>query len=75
LTEVSASAEELAGVRVIVELQSLTFEQVNHLWGSLGGKQVPFALYRARLVSLTAHEMDGTGEPIQDIVINGSFIS
>lgn len=67
LTEISASAEELATLRIVIELQSLTFEQVNHLWGSLGGKQVPFALYRARLLSLTAGEIDGTGEPIDEI--------
>ncbi|WP_238178489.1 DUF4255 domain-containing protein [Calothrix sp. 336/3] len=39
-------------IRVVLDLYSLTFEQLNHLWGTLGGKQVPFALYRARLVSL-----------------------
>ncbi|MEX2382286.1 MAG: DUF4255 domain-containing protein [Opitutales bacterium] len=72
LTEISASPEELAGIRIIMELQSLTFEQVNHLWGSLGGKQVPFVLYRARLVSLTASEIEGTGAPINDIAINTS---
>jgi len=67
LTEISASAEELATLRLVMELQSLTFEQVNHLWGSLGGKQVPFVLYRARLLSLTAGEIEATGEPIDEI--------
>jgi hypothetical protein len=32
---------------------SLTFEEVNHLWGFLGAKQSPFALYRGRLVTLS----------------------
>lgn len=45
--------EEAAGnFRLVMDLQSLPFEQVNHLWGSLGGKQVPFVLYRGRLVAL-----------------------
>jgi hypothetical protein len=74
-TEISATQEELAGLRIVVELQSLTFEQVNHLWGSLGGKQVPFVLYRARLVSLTTGEIDGVGLPIQDITVNASTIN
>jgi hypothetical protein len=69
LTEVSHPAESLGDLRIIVELQSLTFEQVNHLWGSLGGKAVPFVLYRARLISVTAGDIDGVGEQIRDIAV------
>ncbi|GAA4272680.1 DUF4255 domain-containing protein [Aquimarina gracilis] len=39
-------------LRLNVELYTLTFEQINHLWGSLGGKQVPFAMYKIRLVKI-----------------------
>jgi len=70
LTEVSQPPETLGDLRIIMELQSLTFEQVNHLWGSLGGKAMPFVLYRARLVSIASAEIDGVGEPIQEIVAN-----
>ncbi len=59
--------EELSGFRVTLELFSLTFEQINHLWGSLGGKQVPFVLYRVRLVTLTANEIQSSGPPITDV--------
>ena len=38
--------------QLIFELYTLTFEQINHLWGSLGGKQIPFAMYKARLVEI-----------------------
>lgn len=44
--------EEKAALRLVVEMYTLTFEQINHLWGSLGGKQVPFVMYKARLVSI-----------------------
>jgi hypothetical protein len=27
-------------------------EEVNHLWGTLGGKQYPFALYTLRMLEL-----------------------
>jgi hypothetical protein len=67
LTEVSQTAESLGELRIIMELQSLTFEQVNHLWGSLGGKAVPFVLYRARLISMASAEIEAIGEPIQEI--------
>ena len=36
-----------------MELYTLTFEQINHLWGSLGGRQIPFAMYKLRLVAVT----------------------
>ncbi len=39
-------------LKLNIELYTLTFEQINHLWGSLGGKQVPFAMYKIRLVSI-----------------------
>ena len=47
------SDEELEAVHsqeLIMEIHTLNFEQINDLWGSLGGKQMPFVLYRARLV-------------------------
>ncbi|HMC84024.1 MAG TPA: DUF4255 domain-containing protein [Chitinophagaceae bacterium] len=44
---------DLADLRFTLELYTLTFEQINHLWGSLGGRQVPFAMYKLRLVGIT----------------------
>jgi len=37
-------------MKITMELYTLTFEQINHLWGSLGGRQAPFAMYKARLI-------------------------
>jgi len=42
----------LTEVRLHPELYTLTFEQINHLWGSLGGKQSPFVMYKIRLVKI-----------------------
>ncbi|MDT7828254.1 DUF4255 domain-containing protein [Pricia sp. S334] len=49
-------------LRLNVELYTLTFEQINHLWGSLGGKQVPSALYKIRLVKI--QENTGQEAPV-----------
>ena len=38
--------------KLIMDLYTLTFEQINHLWGSLGGKQLPFVMYKCRLIRL-----------------------
>jgi hypothetical protein len=43
----------IANLKLTMELYTLTFEQINHLWGSLGGRQIPFAMYKVRLVCIT----------------------
>jgi hypothetical protein len=43
---------DLMDMKLTTELYTLTFEQINHLWGSLGGRQAPFAMYKARLVMI-----------------------
>jgi hypothetical protein len=43
----------ITSLKFTLELYTLTFEQINHLWGSLGGRQMPFAMYKLRLVAVT----------------------
>ncbi len=38
--------------KLVLELYTMNFEQVNHLWSTLGGKYLPSVLYKARQVSL-----------------------
>lgn len=57
-------------MKVNLDLMSLTFEQVNHLWGSLGGKQMPFLLFKARQVEIDADRMLQGGGLISQIQIN-----
>ncbi|HEY1214506.1 MAG TPA: Pvc16 family protein, partial [Bryobacteraceae bacterium] len=45
--------DDAVSLKFTLELYTLTFEQINHLWGSLGGRQVPFAMYKLRLVAIT----------------------
>ncbi|WP_010521956.1 DUF4255 domain-containing protein [Aquimarina agarivorans] len=59
-------------IKLNVELYTLTFEQINHLWGSLGGKQVPFAMYKIRLVNI--QEASGNEAPIIEEIQNDSFV-
>lgn len=39
-------------LKLIVELYNLNFEQVNHLWSTLGGKYLPSVMYKIRQVQL-----------------------
>ncbi|WP_223808933.1 DUF4255 domain-containing protein [Rufibacter hautae] len=44
--------DRLREFKLIVDLYSPTFEELNHLWGTLGGKQYPSVLYLMRLLEL-----------------------
>ncbi|KAA5548449.1 DUF4255 domain-containing protein [Adhaeribacter rhizoryzae] len=44
--------DRLSEFKLIVDLYSPTFEELNHLWGTLGGKQHPSVLYLMRLLEL-----------------------
>ena len=37
---------------IILDLYTLSFEQVNYLWSTLGGKQHPFVCYKVRLLQI-----------------------
>lgn len=50
------SDDELNKLFIKVELYTLTFEQINHLWGTLGGKQMPSVMYKLRLVAITGRK-------------------
>ncbi len=50
---INLDEDDLVDLKFTMELYTLTFEQINHLWGSLGGRQMPFAMYKLRLVSIT----------------------
>jgi hypothetical protein len=44
--------DQLETFKLILDLYSPSLEEVNHLWGTLGGKQYPFVLYMLRMLDL-----------------------
>ncbi len=64
----TASINELS---LTMDFLSLSFEEVNHLWGSLGGKQLPFAAYQGRLVTIQDRRVLEGGGYIQEIEVTG----
>ena len=50
---ISLDEPDLMDLKFTLELYTLSFEQINHLWGSLGGRQMPFVMYKLRLVAIT----------------------
>lgn len=67
-TPVPEQVDLAADIRVTMELFALTFEQVNYLWASLGGKQMPFVLYKVRMVRIQADRTLAKGHVIEEIV-------
>ena len=52
-----------AGVeKIILDLFTLNFEQINHLWGILGGKYTPSVLYKLRIVAVQNADLQDVAE-------------
>lgn len=64
----------LQAVKIKMDLMSLSFEQVNHLWGSLGGKQIPYVMYKAWVTPVSHKLLTSRGSLIQDIQTNSEQI-
>jgi len=56
--------------QIILELYSLSFEQENYLWSTLGGKQHPFALCKARMIRMQRKSTVETRGVIKQIKID-----
>ncbi|KLT68477.1 DUF4255 domain-containing protein [Flavobacterium sp. ABG] len=53
--------------RFTVELYTPTFEELNYIWGTLGGKQLPSALYKVSMIQIERNIAQGEGELISRI--------
>lgn len=65
----ASQTEDSSELRLIMELFALTFEQVNYVWASLGGKQMPFVLYKVRMLQVQADRAYAEGKLIEEIVV------
>lgn len=60
--------DRLESFKLIFDLYSPTMEEVNHLWGTLGGKQYPFVLYVLRLLDLQFKAVQSESGMITEVV-------
>lgn len=56
--------DRLSDFRIIFDLYSPSMEEVNHMWGTLGGKQYPFVLYTMRMLDLKFQGIPAEGKLI-----------
>lgn len=66
---------DILDLRFTLELFTMTFEQINHLWGSLGGRQMPSVMYKLRLIAITDRKVIREVPLIEEIETNLSPIS
>ena len=60
--------DRLESFKLIFDLCSPTMEEINHLWGTLGGKQYPFVLYMLRMLDLKFQAVQSEGGVITEII-------
>lgn len=53
--------------RLTTELQPLSYEQINQVWAFIGGKQLPSAIYKVRMIALQDAEPKTVVPPVAEI--------
>ncbi len=56
--------------KMVFELNSMTFEQQNHLWGSLGSKYQPSVMYKVGLVGIRDRQIEAKIRSIDQVLNN-----
>lgn len=56
--------------RMLFDLFSPSFEQQNHLWGTLGAKYMPSVMYKVGLIDIRDEQIEAEVPPIEEILIN-----
>lgn len=64
----SSPLDQLDTFKLIFDLYSPSMEEVNHLWGTLGGKQYPFVIYMLRMIDLKFKAVDNEASLITEVV-------
>lgn len=63
----NVSFDVLDYFKFIVDLYTPGFEVVNHIWGTLGGRQLPSVLYKIQILQIDREKKLSTGEVITHI--------
>lgn len=66
----SVELQNIDNFRFTVELYTPTFEELNYIWGSLGGKQLPSVLYKLSLVQIERNSVLGQAGRVSETNMN-----
>jgi hypothetical protein len=57
-------------IRITADLNTMTFEQQNYMWGLMGAKYMPSVVYKLRTFSLADESISDKAKPITEINIS-----
>lgn len=61
--------------RLTLDLFTLNFEQVNHLWSTLGGKYFPSVLYKIKVIGIEDTSNRTEGRLIEEVQLNSAVMN
>ncbi|MEO8960773.1 MAG: DUF4255 domain-containing protein [Ginsengibacter sp.] len=61
--------------KLILDLDTLSFQDLNNLWGIMGSKYLPSVLYKMRLIIIDENFSQGTAGLINEIIINDKTVN
>lgn len=61
--------------KLILDLSTLNFQDMNNLWGILGSKYLPSVMYKLRLLKINEDFVQGDASLIQEIVVNDKSLA
>lgn len=61
--------------RLTLDLFTLNFEQVNHLWSTLGGKYFPSVLYKIKVIAIEDTSNRTEARLIEEVQLNSAVIN
>jgi len=64
--------DRLENFKLIFDLYSPSMEEINHMWGTLGGKQYPFVMYLLRMLDLKFRAVHSESGLITEVAANFS---
>lgn len=63
----TSTMAKIENFRFSIELYTPTFEELNYIWGTLGGKQLPSALYKVSMIQIERNIAQGEGPLISKV--------
>lgn len=60
-----------AGINeLIFDLMTLSYQDLNNMWGIMGSKYLPSVMYKMRLININEDFLQGEGSLVTDILVN-----
>jgi hypothetical protein len=56
--------------KLILDLNTLSFQDMNNLWGILGSKYLPSVMYKMRMISISEEFAQGNAPLLHEIIVN-----